>query len=134
MAISSAGIGSGLDVSSIVSQLMALERRPLTALDTKEAKLQSQLTAYGSLKGALSSFQSAVAALANPAKFSAVTGFRYDGSHGRLLGGGGKLLGRGADLAQAHKLKSGICGNRTTVGSGTITIQFGTTAAAFRSI
>jgi len=56
MALSSPGIGSGLDVSSLVSQLMALERQPLVTLDTKEAKYQAQLTAYGSLKGALASF------------------------------------------------------------------------------
>ena len=63
MALSSPGLGSGLDVSGLVSQLMALERRPLTALSTKEAKYQAQLSAYGSLKGALSSFQGTVAAL-----------------------------------------------------------------------
>src|SRR3972149_7247465 len=73
MALSAPGIGSNLDVNGIVSQIMALERRPLPVLDTKEAKYQAQLTAYGSLKGALSSFQSAVAALASPARFSAVT-------------------------------------------------------------
>src|ERR671921_305692 len=70
MAISSPGIGSGLDINGIVSQLMALERRSLTAIDTKEAKYQAQLTAYGTLKGALSTFQSAVASLATTSKFS----------------------------------------------------------------
>src|SRR5687768_11280813 len=70
MAISSPGIASGLDVSNMVSQLMALERRSVTAIDTKEAKYQAQLTAYGTLKGALSTFQSAVAALASTSKFS----------------------------------------------------------------
>ncbi len=131
MAISSAGIGSGLDVSSIVSQLMALERRPLTTLDTKEAKLQSQLTAYGSLKGALSSFQSAVAALANPAKFSAVTASLADTSVATVSASSAATAGNYAvevqTLAQAHKLKSGtFAATSTAVGSGTITIQFGT--------
>ena len=131
MAISSAGIGSGLDVSSIVSQLMALERRPLTTLDTKEAKLQSQLTAYGSLKGALSSFQSAVAALANPAKFSAVTASLADTTAATVSASSAATAGSYAvevqTLAQAHKLKSGtFATTATTVGSGTLTIQFGT--------
>jgi flagellar hook-associated protein 2 len=131
MAISSAGIGSGLDVSSIVSQLMTLERRPLTTLDTKEAKLQSQLTAYGSLKGALSSFQSAVAALANPAKFSAVTASLADTSVATVSASSAAAAGSYAvevqTLAQTHKLKSGtFAATSTAVGSGTITIQFGT--------
>ena len=37
--ISSAGLGSGLDVSGIVTQLMALERRPLELLDSSKTKL-----------------------------------------------------------------------------------------------
>src|SRR5688572_7078607 len=80
MAISSAGIGSGLDVSGIVSQLMALEQQPLAAIATKEAKYQAQLSAYGSVKGALSTFQTAVAALATPTKFTAVNGSVADGT------------------------------------------------------
>ena len=63
MAISSAGIGSNLDVNSIVSQLMSLEQRPLTALAQKEAGLQSQISALGSLKGAISALQGAASAL-----------------------------------------------------------------------
>ena len=53
MAISSPGIGSNLNVNEIVSQLMALERRPLQQLDNKEAKYQAQLSAFGSLKSSL---------------------------------------------------------------------------------
>ena len=71
--LSSPGIGSGLDVNNIVSQLMAIESQPLTTLATKEARQQAQLSAFGSLKGALSSFQNTVATLADPEKFLAVT-------------------------------------------------------------
>jgi len=53
MALSSPGIGSNLDVNGIVSQLMAIERRPLSLLDRKEASFQAQISAFGSLKGAL---------------------------------------------------------------------------------
>lgn len=63
MAISSPGLGSNLDINSIVSQLMALEQRPLSALQTKEAGLQSKISALGSLKGAISALQTAAANL-----------------------------------------------------------------------
>ena len=59
--ISSPGIASGLDVNGIVSKLMELERRPLNSLTTKEANYNAKLTAYGSIKGALSSLQVAAA-------------------------------------------------------------------------
>jgi flagellar hook-associated protein 2 len=134
MALSSAGIGSGLDVSGIVSQLMALEQRPLAALANKEAKYQAQLSAYGSLKGALSTFQSAVAALATPAKFSAVNGSVADGTIATATVSSAATPGSHAlevqTLAQAQKLKSGTFAATTTaVGTGKLTISFGTYAA-----
>lgn len=63
MAISSPGIGSNLDVNSIVTQLMSLEQRPLTALAKKEAVFQGKISALGSLKGAISALQTAASAL-----------------------------------------------------------------------
>ena len=58
--ITATGIGSGLDVNSLVSQLMAAESQPLTDLKTKESSFQSRLSAFGTLKSAISSFQTAV--------------------------------------------------------------------------
>ena len=75
MAITSTGIGSGLDVTGIVSQLMALEQRPLTALTTKEAAYQAKISALGSLKGALSSLQNAASALVPDTGSSAMAKF-----------------------------------------------------------
>ncbi len=134
MALSSPGLGSGLDVNSLVSQLMALERRPLTALATKEAKYQAQLTAYGSLKGALSSFQTAVAALASPAKFSAARASIADSTVATVSASATATVGNYSlevqTLAQSHKLKSGnFAATSDTVGTGTLTIQFGTYSA-----
>lgn len=68
--LSSPGIGSGLDINSIVTQLMAVEQQPLTALATKEASYQAKISAYGSLKGALSTLQTAVKTLAKPDTFT----------------------------------------------------------------
>jgi flagellar hook-associated protein 2 len=71
--ISTAGIGSGLDVNSIVTQLMAIEKQPLTALDTKEASYQAKLSAYGTLKGAIASVQTAARSLKSTTLFSSMT-------------------------------------------------------------
>lgn len=61
--ISSPGVGSGLDVNSIVKQLMAVESQPLTRLQSSKSDLQAQLSAFGKLKSALSTFQSAMSDL-----------------------------------------------------------------------
>lgn len=71
--ITSAGIGSGLDVNGIVTQLMTVEKQPLTDLDTKEAGYQSKLTSYGTLKSAVASLQSAARALKSTPLYSSMT-------------------------------------------------------------
>ncbi len=129
--LSSPGIGSGLDVNSIVSQLMTVERQPLAALNQKEAKQQAQLSAFGSLKGALSSFQSSLSSLTDPAKFSTISANLADSSVATVITSPNAVPGRHdvevQSLAQAHKVKSGnFASTNTTLGSGTITIQFGT--------
>ena len=59
--IASTGIGSGLDISSLVSQLVAAEGQPQAVrLDQEEARLQGKLSALGSLRSALSTFQSSL--------------------------------------------------------------------------
>ncbi|MBL8406305.1 MAG: flagellar hook-associated protein, partial [Candidatus Accumulibacter sp.] len=59
MAVSSPGLGSNLDVNSIVSQLMAVEKRPLTVLAQKQAGFQAKISALGSLQGTISAMQTA---------------------------------------------------------------------------
>jgi flagellar hook-associated protein 2 len=129
--LSSPGIGSGLDVTSIVSQLMAVERRPLSALDSKEATQQTKLTAFGSLKGAVSSFQSSLAALASPEKFTGVAASITDTTLASVSATSKAVTGSHSmeiqTLAQSQKLKSAnFATTGTTIGSGTMTIQFGT--------
>ncbi len=69
MALTAAGVGSGLDIEGIVSQLMQLEQRPLVQLQEKGFEYRAELSAFGVLKGAVSSFQSAMSGLASLDKF-----------------------------------------------------------------
>ncbi len=61
--ISATGVGSGLDIQSIVSELMAVERQPLERLQVRQSQLEAQISAYGQLSSVLSSFQSAMSQL-----------------------------------------------------------------------
>ncbi|MCG7755067.1 MAG: flagellar filament capping protein FliD, partial [Nitrosomonas sp.] len=110
---------------------MKAESQPLTALDAKEAKQQTRLTAFGTLKGALSSFQSNLVALSDPAKFTAVTANFSDTTLASASASSSAVTGSHSveiqTLAQAQKLKSANFTNTSAaVGSGTLTIQFGT--------
>ncbi len=44
--ISSPGIGSSLDVNSIIAQLMSLEQRPLTVLQSKASQITTKISAF----------------------------------------------------------------------------------------
>ena len=63
MPISSPGIGSGLDVGSIVSQLVDLERRPIVQLQERKAKFTTQLSSIGLLQSYMANLQSAAGQL-----------------------------------------------------------------------
>ncbi len=68
--ITASGIGSGLDVNSIISQLMALESRPLQQLDDRKSEYNAQLSSLGQLKSGLASFQDAMNGLSDKSKFN----------------------------------------------------------------
>ncbi len=133
--ISSTGVGSGLDVNSLVSQLVAAERSPVDKrLTSTDVKLTTQVTAMASLKGALAALQSAANGLKGSSSFeqrtatvvdsaffgasatSAAVAGHYDvevvqlASAGRIASGGFPVSGGGAD---------------TVVGTGTLAINVG---------
>jgi flagellar hook-associated protein 2 len=130
MAITSAGIGSNLDVNGIVSQLMNLERQPVAALDTKEANYQAKLSAYGSIKGALSAFQSSALSLASMSKFQV---FKATSSDASVLSASASSIAVAgsysidvAQVAESQKLAAaGKATLNTVIGTGTITFTFG---------
>lgn len=68
MAVSSLSTGGVLDVNSLVSQLMTVESRPFVAMQNKEKAITTQLSAYGTLSGAVGAFQGTVTALADASK------------------------------------------------------------------
>lgn len=60
MAVSSVGIGSGLDVESIVTQLVALEKQPIKTLEAKATVIESKISTYGEIKSLADDLNAAV--------------------------------------------------------------------------
>jgi len=67
--ITAAGAGSGIDIESILSQLGELEREPVNVLNRKRDALDVEVSAYGSVKSALSSFKTAADVLGSDQDF-----------------------------------------------------------------
>ncbi|OGS90544.1 MAG: hypothetical protein A2Z95_00020 [Gallionellales bacterium GWA2_60_18] len=125
---------SSLDVNSIVSQLMTVERQPIAKLNAKEASYQAKLSAYGSVKGAVSGFQSAVQALNSPSKFNTLKATASDATVVSASASSIAVAGTYSldvtTLSQAQKLvATGQTSSTAAIGAGTsttVTFDFGT--------
>lgn len=129
--VTSLGLGSGLDLESLVNQLVAAEGTPeQLRISQQEAEFQAELSAIGSFSAALDTFNSALENLAdldsfgkriatssNEALFTATADdTAVSSSHDIQV----------ISLAEAHKLSSQAYANAdSVVGTGMLTIQVG---------
>lgn len=130
MTISSIGLGTGLDVESIISKLVAAERSPITQLQSEASSLQSKVSSMGKVQSYLSSLQDAARKLSDGSTWKAVTASASDtsamtvaASDGAAPGAYNVTVGK---LAMAQSVASGAFGSSgDTVGSGTLTLTLG---------
>ncbi|CDS50302.1 Flagellar hook-associated protein FliD [Polaromonas sp. CG9_12] len=130
-AVSSLGIGSGLDLNNLLAGLKSAEQVPLAAIQTRQTSYTSKLSAYGQLNSALSTLQTAAAALAKPALFQGVTAnsTATDVVTAKALStaSSGNYAINVTQLSQAQSLAvAGVASTTTAIGGGTVTIEFGT--------
>src|SRR5882757_4300844 len=78
MTISSPGVGSGLDVNSIVTQLVAIERQPIAQLQSQVSSLQTKLSAFGKVQSNLSALRDAASALTSVSTWNQTAGTSSD--------------------------------------------------------
>ena len=71
-AISSLGIGSNLDLTTLLANLKSGEQSALVPMQQQQISFTSKLTAYGQLSSALSTLQTAATALSKPELFQGV--------------------------------------------------------------
>ncbi|MDB0526987.1 flagellar filament capping protein FliD [Ralstonia solanacearum] len=132
--ISFPGIGTSIDVATLVTNLMNVESQPLTLLQNSQTSYQAQLSAVGTLKSALSTFQSSLSSLTSLSGFTAMKASGYDTS---ILNASvtssapsGTYAVNVTQLAQSQVLAAqGQTSTTAAIGSGTsttISFQFGT--------
>ena len=128
--VSSPGIGSGLDVNSIVTQLVAAERAaPDKRLSDATTKDNTTISALGTLKSALASLQTASKAMGSTGALGKSTAQSSDSSTftASTTGGGSASYNvEVVSLATASKIASGNYASAATeVGTGSVTIGVG---------
>jgi flagellar hook-associated protein 2 len=132
--VTSLGVGSGLDLNSILSGLMAAEQQPITILQTQQQTLQSQLSSIGQVKSALSSLQTAADAISTTASFAAFQANSSDSSVSATATTGavpGSYSIEVSQLAQQQKLTStGYASTSSAIGTGTLKIELGSVGSS----
>ncbi|KFZ36907.1 flagellar hook protein FliD [Shewanella mangrovi] len=128
MALTATGIGSGLDISTIVETLVDAERTPKeTLLNSREQTLESKVSAIGTLKSALSTFQDAVNKLSDGAALNIRKVTQSSTSY--LTATADKNARAGAyqikvqSLAQSQKLAGVATQNPSSVGEGSLSFD-----------
>ncbi|HZF78177.1 MAG TPA: flagellar filament capping protein FliD [Rubrivivax sp.] len=131
----SLGIGSGVDLNTMVTQLVALERAPLVQMQSAAKRLQTQVSSFGQIQSLFDTLQDAANKLTGNSLWTQAVPTSADTTVVAASGGAGAATGNYAVTVQA------LAGNQTLasatplaastalVGSGTLNITLGTWAA-----
>ena len=133
--ISSPGIGSGLDVTSIVTGLVQSEQVPFEArITSQEEEATEKITALGSLVSATAALEDAAEKLNDESLFEVnkISGSsEFFTSKVDSTASEGSYTVEVTSLAQGQKLTSGAYAADDTLGSGTLTIDVNGTSVDF---
>jgi flagellar hook-associated protein 2 len=131
-AITSLGIGSGVDINTMVEQLVALERRPLAQLQSQARTLQTEVSSFGQLSSLFSSLQTAANRLTGSSLWTQSKATSSDEAVAQVVvGGGNAAAGSYAvsvdTLATSQTIvgASSLASASEAVGSGVMTLQTG---------
>lgn len=134
--ISSLGIGSGVLNSDLVDQLVEAERKPTeNRLDTRAQRAETLISAYGTLKSAITELRLPMRQLSAPDNLKAFSATSSNEDVSVTVDSAKASRGTYSvnvlSLAQSQSLASGTFADRdsTSVGTGTLTISSGDKSA-----
>ncbi len=132
MGITSAGMGSGIDINSLVSQLVAAESKPAyDAIQRRESSIQTEFSALGTLKSSLSFLKAQIQALGSSELYNTYQATSSDTTIFSAAAGTTALPGsyvvQVTQLAEAQKsISTTEYANASAIlGTGTITFTSG---------
>lgn len=130
--ITSLGVGSGLDLNGLLTQLQASERQKLTPLTQQQSTQQTKISAYGRLQSAMGRLQESMTALNDTSTFrqqtSTVTGEGVSATAGETANAGRydinvTQLAKGGSVASNSVAMDQVL----TTAATDLTIEFGAT-------
>jgi len=131
MAISAAGVGSGLDIEGIIKSLMAAERIPLNTIAQQRSETNARISTYGNIKSAfanMSTLADKLSKLANlyPTKVTSSNDAFVSGTAKGSSANGNYTI-EVQQLAKSQSIAAPRVGSATEiVGTGSLTLTMGT--------
>ncbi len=132
--ISSAGLGSGLDVASIISQLMAIERQPQNNLVAAATKIQTQISEVGKITSAVSKLRDLSSKLSSGTFWQQTSVSSSNAAVGVTTSSSALAANYSVEVQQLAGAQSLLAGqtfvsSSAAVGTGTVTLEMGTWGA-----
>lgn len=110
MATNFAGLGSGLDLNTIISQLVQVERQPIARMKSRQDLVRRQLSALEGVSSRVATLATASSALASASRWGGVKATSSDTSVATVAsssaGSSGSLAFTVSNLASAHSIRS----------------------------
>ncbi len=133
--ISSLGIGSGVDLNGIVSQLVALEKKPLTQLQQNARSIQTQMSSVGTIQSQFAKLQDAASALTGTQVWNSVQSSSSDATSVAVTASNGAPVGsyqvsvQRLASAQSVLAPTALPSSGAAPGTGSLTIEIGSWSA-----
>lgn len=130
-ALTSLGIGSGVDLNTMLTQLVAIERRPLEQMRAEANKLQTKVSSFGQIQGLVSRVQDAANKLKGTSLWSQSVAKSSNEAVVTAVGGSSAAAGTYSvsvtSLAAAQTLATGttFADANALIGAGTLTLEVG---------
>jgi flagellar hook-associated protein 2 len=129
MAISSLGVGTGIDLQSMLKSIIAAESQPVNVANAKISANNAKISLYGTLKSKLDALQTASDTLRFPSKLSAISATSSDstvvGANAAFNASPGTYALDVTQLASAQKSFTNSYSSGTTFGTGQLTFTVG---------
>lgn len=132
--ISSPGVGSGMDISGIVTKLVSLEKQPLVQLQKAASSMQSRLSLFGQVKSQLSTLEDAAKKLSSNDGWSGMTVASSNAAAVSATSTSGATAASfSVEVTKLAKQQVSVVApttNGATLGDGLLTLQQGSWSAA----
>jgi len=131
--VTSTGLGSGLDINSIVQQLVSADGTPQQTLLTNQTnQINTQISAYGQLQAGVSAVEASLAALSTPQQFQSTQATVADNTIASATTDSSATSGTYSLLVQqlaagSQLQSSAFASSATVVGTGTLAVSVGST-------